>query len=138
VFAKGEKMDTEISSLHRGLLWLATITGVVFGLAYYFVPGPATTALGIDAPDQLAIRGIGGFLLGEAVGAWFALRSGQWSEVRIVTLYLITWNILNSLTHFYFILFGGQSFALLPTAILTAILGLGLAFVYWQRNNKQA
>jgi len=134
--ANGEKMETKISSLHRGLLWLAAITGAVFGLAYYFVPGPATTALGIDAPDQLAIRSIGGFLLGEAVGAWFALRSGQWAEVRIVTLYLIAWNILNSLTLFYFILFGGQSFALLPNAILTAILGLGLAFVVWQRGKS--
>ena len=129
-------MDTKISALHRGLLWLATLTGVIFGLAYYFVPGPATAALGIDAPDQLAILTIGGFLLGEAIGAWFALRSGQWAEVRIVTLYLITWNILNSLTLFYGILFGGQSFALLPNAILTAILGFGLAFVYWQRSKN--
>ncbi len=131
-------MEIKISSLHRGLLWLATITGVVFGLAYYFMPGPATTALGIDAPDKFAIRAIGGFLLGEAVGAWFALRSGQWAEVRIVTLYLITWNILNSLTHFYGIISGGQSFAILPVAILTAILGLGLAFVYWQHSKSKA
>jgi hypothetical protein len=134
---KGDKMETKISLLHRGLLWLATITGAVFGLAYYFVPGPATTALGIDAPDQLAIRTIGGFLLGEALGAWFALRSGQWGEVRIVTLYLITWNILNSLTLFYGILFAGQSSALLPNTILTAILGFGLAFVYFQRNSSK-
>jgi len=128
-----KKMNNKISTLHRGLLWLATLTGVVFGVAYYIVPEPATKTLGISAPDPLAIRTIGGFLLGEAIGAWFALRSGQWSEVRIVTYYLITWNILNSLALFYAIVFAGQSLALLPNAILTAVLGLGLAFVAWQR-----
>jgi hypothetical protein len=126
-------MNNKISTLHRGLLWLATLTGVVFGVAYYIAPELATKTLGISAPDPFAIRAIGGFLLGEAIGAWFALRSGQWSEVRIVTYYLITWNILNSLVIFYGIVFAGQSLALLPNAILTAVLGLGLAFVAWQR-----
>ena len=97
------------------------------------MPEPVTKALGISTPDPYAIRAIGGFLLGEDIGAWFALRSGQWSEVRIVTYYLITWNILNSLTIFYAIFFAGQSLALLPNAILTGVLGLGLAFVVWQR-----
>jgi len=126
-------METKISRLHRGLLWLQTITGIVFGLAYYFVPGPANTLLGMEAPDLVAMRTIGGFLLGAAVGAWAALRSGKWDEVRIVTLYLIAWNILNSLALFYGILFAGKSLALLPNAILTAIVGFGLAFVYLQR-----
>ena len=129
-------MNNRISTLHRGLLWLATLTGLVFGIAYYLVPELATKALGIFAPDPLAIRTIGGFLLGEAIGAWYALRSSQWSEVRIVTYYLITWNILNSLAIFYGILFTGQSFALLPNAILTAVLGLGLAFVVWQHRRS--
>lgn len=129
-------MNNQISTLHRGLFWLALLTGLVFGLVYYFVPGPATTTLGIYAPDLLAIRTIGGFLLGEAVGAWFAIRSGQWTEVRAVTFYLMTWNILNSLVIFYGILFAGQSMALLPNAILTGILGLGLAFVAWQRRSS--
>jgi len=126
-------VESKISTLHRGLLWLAAITGVVFGVAYYLAPGPATNALGVFAPDPLAIRTIGGFLLGAATGAWFALRSGQWSEVRIVTYYLIAWNSLNSLALFYAILFAGQGAALLPNAIITAILGVGLAVVAWQR-----
>ena len=126
-------MDNKISTFHRGLLWLAAVTGTVFGLAYFIAPGPATATLGIDAPDLLAIRTIGGFLLAEAVGARLALRSGQWNEVRIVTFYLITWNILNSLTLFYAIIFTGEAAALLPNAILTAVLGFGLAFVAWQR-----
>lgn len=129
-------MKQPISTLHRGLFWLAMITGVVFGLAYYIAPEPATKTLGIYAPDLVAIRTIGGFLLAEAVGAWLCLRSGQWDEVRIVTFYLITWNILNSLALFYAIFIGGQSMSLLPNAILTAILGFGLAFVAWQRRNN--
>lgn len=46
------------------------------------------------------------------------------------------WNILNSLGLFQGILFDGQPLALLPNAILTAVLGLGLAFVVWQRRAK--
>ncbi len=53
-------------------------------------------------------------------------------------LYLMTWNLLNSLTMFHAILFGGGPSALLPDAILTAILGLGLAFVYWRQKGKTA
>jgi hypothetical protein len=131
-------METKISLLHRGLLWLAAITGAVFGLGYYLVPVQFSNALGAPIPDPLAIRTIGGFLLGEAVGALCALRSGRWAEVRIVTLYLMTWNLLNSLSMWYGILFGGGPSALLPNAILTAILGLGLAFVYWRQKNKKA
>lgn len=133
---KGKNVDDRISTLHRGLLWLAALTGLVFGLAYYVAPGAATTALGVPAPDLMAICTIGGFLLGGAVGAGFALRSGRWDETRIVTYYLMSWNILNSLGLFQGILFDGQPLALLPNAILTAVLGLGLAFVVWQRRAK--
>lgn len=129
-------MKQPISALQRGLFWLAMVTGVVFGLAYYIVPEPATKTLGIDAPDLLAMRTIGGFLLAEAVGAGLALRSGQWSEVRIVTYYLITWNILNCLVMAYAVITGAQPPALLPNVVLTAILGFGLAFVAWQRRSK--
>ncbi len=131
-------METRISALHRGLLWLAAITGTVFGLGNYFVTVQFSAALGTPIPDPLAIRTIGGFLLAEAVGALFALRSGRWAEVWIVTLYLITWNLLNSLAMWYGILFGGGPSALLPNAILTAILGLGLAVVYLQHRSKKA
>jgi hypothetical protein len=126
-------METKITGLHKGLLWLAFVTGIVFGLGYYFVPAQASAIVGVPAPDQMALRTIGGFLLGEAVGAFAALRSGKWAEVRIVTLYLLTWNILNSLTLFYGILFANQSSGLLPNAILTAVLGIGLAFVFLKR-----
>ena len=130
-------MNTKISTLHRGLLWLAALTGSLFGIAYYFFAVPVTSALRIDAPDPYTIRAIGGFLLGEAVGAWLALRSGEWTEVRIVTLYLMTWNVLNSLLIFYAILVAGQSTSLLPNAILTAIVGFGLVFVYIQHTRRQ-
>jgi hypothetical protein len=129
-------MDDRISTLHRVLLWLAGLTGLVFGLAYYLAPGGATTALGISAPDLMAICTIGGFLLGGAVGAGFALRSGRWSETRIVTYYLMSWNILICVGLFQGILFDGQSLTLWPEAILTAMIGLGLAFVVWQRRVK--
>ena len=129
-------MDDRISTLHRVLLWLAGLTGLVFGLAYYLAPGGATTALGIFAPDLMAICTIGGFLLGGAVGAGFALRSGRWSETRIVTYYLMTWNILICVGLFQGILLDGQPLTLWPEAILTAVIGLGLAFVVWQRRVK--
>lgn len=129
-------MNQSISKLHRGLFWLALFTGLFFGLAYYVVPGPINAALGIEAPDQLAMRTIGGFLLAEAAGSWLALRSGQWNEIRIVTYYLMTWNILNCIVMAAAVISGAQPPALLPNVILTAILGLGMAFVAWQRRTQ--
>jgi hypothetical protein len=129
-------MDDRISALHRVLLWLAGLTGLVFGLAYYVAPGGATTSLGIFAPDLMAICTIGGFLLGGAVGAGFALRSGRWSETRIVTYYLMSWNILICVGLLQGILLDGQSLTLWPQVVLTAVIGLGLAFVVWRRRVK--
>jgi hypothetical protein len=129
-------MDDRISTLHRILLWLAGLTGLVFGLAYYLAPRGATTALGIFAPDLMAICTIGAFLLGGAVGAGFALRSGRWSETRIVTYYLMSWNILIFAGLLQGMLLDGESLMLLPEAMLTAVIGLGLAFVVWERRVK--
>ncbi len=131
-------METKLSLLHRILLWFAILNCGIFGLGYYFLPSQFTTAIGIDAPDPLAIRSIGGFMIAAAVGCWLSLRSGRWAEVRIVTIYLITWNVLNSLRIWYGMAFEGQSLSLLPNGIVTAILGIGLLIVYFQQPRQTA
>ncbi len=128
-------MKNEISTLHRIFLWIPLVTGIAFGLAFYLAPEASNQFLGVYAPDPIAIRCIGGFLLAAALGAGLALKSGLWNEVRLVTYYLMTWGILNSLALFYWIFFSGQrqASALLPNAIISGVMGLGLAFVAWQR-----
>ncbi len=131
-------MKTEITIWHRVFLWIPLITGVVFGLAYYLAPVASTKALGVYAPDPISIRCIGGFLLAGALGAGLALRLGRWEEVRIVTYYLMTWGVLNSLALFDWIFSSGQAqaLALLPNAIMSGVFGLGLAYISWQRRKS--
>jgi hypothetical protein len=127
-------MDDRISPLHRMLLWLAIVPGGLYALGYYFAPVATSTALGADAPDPAAIRSIGGFLIGAAVAAVLALRSGKWCEVRIGTFYVMTWNLLNCIGLLYDILTGVAQLALLPNVVLLAIFGVGFTIVCLHRS----
>ena len=49
---------------------------------------------------------------------------------------MMTWNILICVGLLQGILLDGESLTLWPEAILTAVIGLGLAFVVWQRRVK--
>ncbi|MCP4537171.1 MAG: hypothetical protein GY832_08480 [Chloroflexi bacterium] len=126
-------MDDNITKFHRGLLYFAAIIWTIFGLGLYFFPVQFETAQGVEQVDPDPIRGIGGFLIGSAVVAWFSLRSGKWSEVRLVTLYLAVWNTLNGLSVLLGMLFSDLELALLPNLITLLIIGPGMAYIYWQR-----
>ena len=130
-------MNDNLTTFHRGLLWLATVVWTFFGAGLYLFPVQFETMQGVATVDPDPIRGIGGFLLGSAIAAWFCLRSGKWSEVRLVTLYLATWNILNGLSVLTGMLLGTVEMALLPNLISLLIFGLGMAYVYWQRMAHQ-
>jgi hypothetical protein len=134
---EGILMNDRISVLHRVLLWLSVFPTVLFGLGYYFVPEALSKFLDTPTSDSNLLRYIGGFLLGSVVGAGLALQSGSWREVRIVTLYLMSWNLLNSVAMFYGILSGAVPQTYFPNAALTAVAGIGLAFVAFQRRGRQ-
>ena len=126
-------MENRLTLLHRALLWLSVFPTVVFGVGYFFNPVAMSTALDVPTSDPHLLRYIGGFLIGSVVGSALALRSGNWSEVRVVTIYLATWNILNSLAMLYGMSAENVPKGYLPNAIITGLTGAGLAYVAFQR-----
>lgn len=125
-------MDERLTLFHRLTLWLSFITCTISGLGYYLAPVAFSRMLGVEAADPFAVVCIGGFLLGCAFASWLALRSNRWSEVRLVTYYIMSWNILNFIRMAYIIVFKNQT-SFVPNAIITGIIGCGLAYIIWQR-----
>lgn len=126
-----------ITRLHRILFWLSIVPGGLFALGYYLAPVGFNEMVGAEAPDPAAIRSLGGLLIASSVGALLALRSGKWQEVRIFTVYMMLFNLLNGAGLGLHLLRSGDM-ALLPNVILLLILGLGFAYVVWQRREEAA
>ncbi len=126
-------MNDSLSKLHRALLWLTVVPCATVGIGSFLAPVQFQSMLGLQTPDPTSTRSIGGFLLSAAIAAWYSLRSGKWSEVRLVTLYLSTWKILVAIGILFGLLARTASLALLPNLILLSVVGTGLAYVYWQR-----
>lgn len=126
-------MNETLSILHRALLGLSVFPPVLFGLGYYLAPKWLSDLLGTPTADPSMLRYVGGFLLGAVVGAALSLRSGKWSEVRIVTIYLMTWSLLNSAAMFHAVATGQAARPLLINAVLAGIMGVGFLAVVLQR-----
>jgi hypothetical protein len=128
---KGETM-TQITKFHRIILWLAVIDFSIFGLGFFFAPVGFNELLGVPAPDPIAIRSLGGFLLGAAVAALLAARSGNWAEIRIANLSLIAWNGINCLGMLYDLTVNGGPAGLWPNVFITAFFAITLAIAHWR------
>jgi hypothetical protein len=118
----------KISRFHRILFWLSIFPGGLFALGYYLAPVAFNAALGVETADPAAIRSIGGFLLATVTGAVLALRSGEWQEVRLFSVYVMAFNLLNGVGLTLNALTTGD-LSLLPNVILLYVLGLGFAYV---------
>lgn len=125
-----------ISRLHRILFWLGIVPGGVFALGYYLAPVAFNEMLGVETPDPVAIRSLGGLLIASAAGAALALRSGKWHEVRLFSIYQMIFNLLNGFALARHLFVTGDM-ALVPNVTLLLLLGFGFAFVLWQRRNTQ-
>ncbi len=123
-------MAQRVSRFHRILLWLASLDFAVFGLGFYLAPLSFNALLGVPTPDPIAVRALGGFLLGGAVAALLAAINASWSEARIVTLSLITWNLLNTAGMAFDLLVNDGPAGLWPNVAITAFFGITLAIAY--------
>jgi len=122
----------KISRSHRFLFWLSIFPGGIFALGYYLAPVAFNVAMGGETTDPAAIRSIGGFLLATVLGSILALRSSNWREVRLFSVYAMTFNLLNGLGLTLNALTSGD-LSLLPNIILLYILGLGFAYVLFMQ-----
>jgi len=125
-------MTLKITKFHRIILWLATIDFLIFGLGFFFAPTGFNELLGVPVPDPVAVRSLGGFLLGAAVAALLAALSGNWAEIRIANLSLIAWNALNCVGMFYDLMANNAPAGLWPNVFITAFFAITLAIAHWR------
>lgn len=84
-------MSDRLTRLHRALLWLLVLLGVL-GVAFLTAPERVLEATGIIAPIEVnvLVRVTGAFVVALAVTAVLALRSNSWAETRLFTWFVLT------------------------------------------------
>ena len=122
---------TKISSGLRTLFLVHFVVGLVFGLAYLFIPGMLMGGLGAPVPDELPYRVIGAAVLAFTASSWYCYQAAEWERVKIVVLAEIVWTVLNTLVGLYGLLFAGAPAAEWINVIIMA--GFAAAFIYFYR-----
>lgn len=122
---------TKISSGLRTLFLVHFVFGLVFGLAYLFIPGMLMGGLGAPVPDELPYRVIGAAVLAFTASSWYCYQAAEWERVKIVVLAEIVWTVLNTLVGLYGLLFAGAPAAEWINVIIMA--GFAAAFIYFYR-----
>ena len=84
-------MSDRLTRLHRALLWLLVMLGVL-GVAFLTVPERVLDANGIISPIEInvLVRVTGAFVVAIAGTAVLALRSDSWAETRFFTWFVLT------------------------------------------------
>ena len=82
-------MSDRLSRVHRILLWLLVLQGVL-GVIFLAAPGRVLEATRITAPTEVnaLVRVAGAFVVATAITAGFALRSNSWAEARLFTWFV--------------------------------------------------
>jgi hypothetical protein len=120
---------TKISSGLKTLFLVHFVLGLIFGLAYLFIPGIFMGWLGVSLTDELAYRIIGSAVLAFTASSWFCYKAGEWERVKIVVQAEIVWAGLVALLCLYALIFAGAPAAFWINAIIMA--GFAIAFAYF-------
>ena len=84
---------TRLSSLERILLLLPIAGGLVFGLGPLLLGGAFGEALGFSGNDTFIYRLAGAATLGYAVSLTMGLRQGDWTQLRLVLVATLAFNV---------------------------------------------
>ena len=84
-------MSDRLTRLHRALLWLLVLLGVL-GVVFLTVPDCILDATGIIAPIEVnvLVRVTGAFVVAIAATAVLALRSDSWADTGLFTGFVLT------------------------------------------------
>jgi hypothetical protein len=127
--AKEETRMTKISSGLRTLFLVHLVLGLVFGLAYLFIPGISMGWLGVSLQDEFPYRLVGAAVLAFSASSWYCYQAAEWERVKIVVLAEIVWTGLVALVGLYGLIFAGQPAAFWINVIIMA--GFAAAFTYF-------
>ena len=120
---------TKISSGLKTLFLVHLVLGLVFGLAYLFIPGIFMGWLGVTLQDDFAYRTVGAAVLAFSASSWFCYKSPEWERVKIVVQAEIVWTVLVALVGLYALIFAGAPAAFWINVIIMA--GFAGAFIYF-------
>jgi hypothetical protein len=120
---------TKISSGLKTLFLVHFVLGLVFGLAYLFIPGIFMGWLGVSLTDESIYRTVGAAVLAFTASSWFCYKAAEWERVKIVVLAEIAWTVLVTLVSLYSLIFAGAPAAFWINTIIMA--GFAVAFIYF-------
>jgi hypothetical protein len=120
---------TKISSGLKTLFLVHFVLGLVFGLAYLFIPGIFMGWLGVSLTDESIYRTVGAAVLAFTASSWYCYKAAEWERVKIVVLAEIVWTVLVTLLSLYSLIFAGAPAAFWINAIIMA--GFAVAFIYF-------
>jgi hypothetical protein len=120
---------TKISSGLRLLFLVHFVVGLVFGLAYLFIPGMFLGLLGVTIPDELPYRIAGAAVLAFAASSWYCYQNPEWERVKFIVLAEIVWTVLNVLVNLFHLIFAGAPAANWISVVIMA--GFAAAFIYF-------
>ena len=120
---------TKISSGLRTLFLVHFVVGLIFGLAYLFIPGTFLGWFGVTVPEELPYRIAGAAVLAFTASSWYCYQNPEWERVKIVVLAEIVWTVLNVLVNLYGLIFAAAPAANWVNVIIMA--GFAAAFIYF-------
>ncbi|MCJ7623790.1 MAG: hypothetical protein MUO76_09825 [Anaerolineaceae bacterium] len=119
----------KISSGLKTLFLVHFIAGLVFGLAYLFIPGLFMGWFGVTLLDEFPYQLVGAAILTFTASSWYCYKAAEWDQVKIVVLAEIIWTSLVVLVGLYGLLFAGQPSPFWIIVIIMA--GFAGAFAYF-------
>ena len=120
----------KISSGLKTLFLVHFIVGLVFGLAYLFIPGTFMAWFGVTLKDEFPWRMVGAAVLAFTASSWFAYKADVWDKVGIVVMAEICWTSLAALVGLYGLFFAGQPTILWVNVILMACFAVAFGYFY--------
>jgi len=120
---------TKISSGLRTLFLVHLVLGLVFGLAYLFIPGIFMGWLGVSLKDEFPYRVVGAAILAFSASSWYCYQAAEWERVKIVVQAEIVWTVLVALVGLYSLIFAAAPAAFWINVIIMA--GFAAAFTYF-------
>ena len=119
-------MSDRIGSLHRFWLWASLVLLGALGVIFLVAPGALMDQLGVDTSERLTgvFRVASSVLIAEALIVGYAIRSGSWSETRLIT-YLLAIHFAVETVIRVAVFALGESESLVA-AIPQAVIGVGL------------
>lgn len=120
----------KISTGLKNLFLIHLIAGLIFGLAYVFIPNTMMGWFGVKLPDVFPWQIVGAAILSFSASSWFAYKETHWENVRIIVVAEIAWTGLVTLVGLYGMLVAGQPAIMWFNVIIMVLFFVAFTYFY--------